>query len=1005
MPGAQHAELQSSDSASNLQNDLSSINLNSKSTMTSNSSATTFTHTQISSTTPSHIILRFCVTADTCFGESILLAADAPHLGSFRIDAAQTMTFEHPGVWTIDIVHPISSPPLRYKYAKRSTDAVIWEAGAARSLSVAPHALRGDLLVRDVWKSKPDPIREAFTTSAFHNVIFRSSTPPNTKLVDAKDSSAVSRALVLGLGSFVVRISVFVERVLDGHEVAVVGETPQLGNGDPCKAPGLNFISQTNDWAVSIALPPDTRRVEYRFLIREKDGNKKVLIEDGVQRELELNDMDRKFLRRESSKERLIPAPGRKDTSNDMALSPMVFAPSEIAFKFPNPWRGAGIALPVFSIRSKNSCGVGEFNDLTKVVDFCVAAGYHLLQLLPINDTTANNTYKDSYPYSAVSSFALHPQYLNIESLGEMPPAELKQYSAEKDRLNALPTVDYVKMMEVKKKYILVMFKLHKQEFLLSKEFQNWFEENQQWLVPYALFRFFMEVNGTSNYDRWGTRSKLTLKEMVNLAAPDSFHFEYLALTYYTKFHLHKQLSAAAKYAEEKQVIFKGDLPIGVNRYCADTWVNPHLFRLHMQAGAPPDFFSKHGQNWLFPTYDWDAMKKDNYAWWRARLGQMGKYFHAYRIDHILGFFRIWEIPQSCRTGMSGRFYPAHAISRQELEAVGLWDIDRYTKPYVRDGILQELFHDDWWKVKDRFFEPLYQDRLKFKDEYDTEKKVEAALATSDDAPESEKNFNEYVTKQLFSLFNNVCLLTDVEDPNLFHPRYMLQGTSSYAELPSGEWKGALYHMHEEYMLRRQDELWKKNGLERLPMMKSASDMLVCGEDLGMIPNCVPSVMEDTSILSLAVQRMPAGDADFGVPSEYKYNCVATTSSHDTSTFRGWWEEISAEMRWKYWTEIMKRDGSLHVPEECTTEIMEWAVSDHLACPAMWTIFPIQDLLGMDAKLRRKDSKEEQINDPSNPDHIWRFRLHLNIEDITENKDFISKLVKLNKEYGRGVAY
>lgn len=354
---------------------------------------------------------------------------------------------------------------------------------------------------------------------------------------------------------------------------------------------------------------------------------------------------------------------------------------------------------------------------------------------------------------------------------------------------------------------------------------------------------------------------------------------------------------------------------------------------------------------------------------------------------------------------MSGRFYPAHAISRNELESVGLWDIDRCTKPYVHDGILQQTFGDEWWNIKEKFFEPSHGNRLQFKKVYNTEKKIEKELSLPSDTPELQHMRNKKLTKKMFDIFNNVCLLVDDADENMFHPRFMMQTTSSHSELPSDDWKRVLYELQEDYMNRRQDALWKHNGLERLPMMKAASDMLVCGEDLGLIPECVPSVMAETCILSLAVQRMPAGDVDFGIPSEYKYECVATTSSHDTSTFRGWWEEISDDMRMRFWTNVMRRGGYERPPAKCTPEIMEWAIVDHLKCPAMWAIFPLQDLLGMDGSLRRKDARAEQINDPSNPNHVWCFRLHMDIEKIVENTAFTDKLRMLNKQNDRGTIY
>lgn len=937
----------------------------------------------------SSLTLRFCVTADTRFGESIVLSGSTSILGSFSPKAAVAMSFESPGVWTIQLEQLRCAEPLQYKYGLKASQQdgghIKWESGSARKLNLDLRPLKGDYLVRDEWRSKPDASREIFSTAAFTDVIFRRPLDDRegAKVAAARDSIALSKALVFGRGAYVARFSVFAERVLLGHEVCVCGSSETLGNDSVEDAVALSDV-ESPVWTGAVPMPAGATDVSYRFLIRDKE-TKKLVVQDARERKLQLNEDDQKFLALKTG------------------VAPIVLAPSECSLAYPTRWKGAGVALPVFSIRSATSCGVGEFNDLPKLVDFCVAAGYQLLQLLPINDTTSNNNYRDSYPYSAVSSFALHPQYINIEALGTMSPEMQEEYEADRKRLNSLDKIDYMKVIDVKLRYIRRMYKLQKNEFLESKEFTSWFEENQNWLVPYAAFRFLMEVNGSSNYDQWGARKSITPSAICDLAAPDTFHFDYFGVAYYTQFHLHKQLSAAAQYAAEHQVVFKGDLPIGVNRYCVDTWVNPHLFRLDMQAGAPPDFFSAHGQNWEFPTYDWDAMSKDNYAWWRSRLGHMSNFFHAYRIDHILGFFRIWEIPAQFRTGNCGRFFPAHPITRQELESLGLWDIDRYVKPYVRDGILQQTFQDEWWKVKDQFFEPLWNDRLQFKPEVDTERKIDQFFPISEDTSDSQRQHNTDMRNKFSQLFNNVCLVVDMEQPDVFHPRFMMQTTSSYAELPN-DWKAALYSLHEQYFLRRQDDLWKKNGLERLPMMKSASNMLVCGEDLGLIPNCVPSVMEETSILSLAVQRMPAGDADFGVPSEYKYECVATTSSHDTSTFRGWWEEIPTDQRRKYWTQLMKRDGK-GPPEECTPEILEWAVTDHLASPAMWTIFPLQDLLGMDSQLRREDAATEQINDPSNPDHIWCFRLHLDIETILEKKEFLQHLAQLNKTHRRGAAY
>lgn len=930
--------------------------------------------------------IRLCVSAPTQYGQQILVAhtsstSPSPSLASL---SPSHMSYEHPALWTISL--PSHHTVLRYKYLLSQdgeTTEPKWETGPDRLLNLSNLSPSvSNLLVRDVWRHQLDFSTDIFSTAAFTRVLFRNVTA-NTKAFDTRLNACISDPSSDGTSSAVVVFKAFVERLVPGDVVCLLGDCPQLGNNDISKAIPL-IDASAPIYSTAVTLPLNRPQCNFSFLIRRGDA---VVVKDTTERQFTLNGADSSFL------------------SSKHGNVPVIYAPCERSFSFQNRWKGAGIALSVFSIRSRRSCGIGEFLDLIKVIDLCKATGYQLLQLLPINDTNVYNDSRDSYPYSAVSSFALHPQYLNIDELGTMPDELLVEYEQERDRLNRNDTIDVVDVMQVKMRFVREMFKRNR-DVLQSSEFKAWFEENQAWLIPYALFRFFMHVNGTAEYDQWGVRSQYSAEEMAEFVQPSSFHYDHLALVYYIQFHLHKQLRKAAEHAEANSVVFKGDLPIGVNRYCADTWTDPNLFRFHMQAGAPPDFFSKYGQNWLFPTYNWAEMKKDNFGWWRARLSHMARYFHAYRIDHILGLFRIWEIPESFRTGMSGRFYPAQAISRSELESKGLWDMDRYTKPYVHDGILQQSFGEEWWKIKEKFFDSLWENRLQFKKKFDTEKKVEKAFIVSGDVPEHERAKNNEVMHKLFDLFNNVCLLIDDEDENMFHPRFMMQTTSSFCELPCDDWRRVLHELQEDYVHRRQDELWRRNGLERLPMMKVASDMLVCGEDLGLIPECVPSVMEETQILSLAVQRMPAGDVDFGIPSEYKYECVATTSSHDTSTFRGWWEEISDEMRRRYWTDVMQRSEYKGAPpSECTPEIVEWAISDHLKCPAMWTIFPLQDLLGMDASLRRKNAEEEQINDPSNPNHVWCFRLHVDTEKILECKGFVEKLRHLNKTYGRGTVY
>ena len=188
--------------------------------------------------------------------------------------------------------------------------------------------------------------------------------------------------------------------------------------------------------------------------------------------------------------------------------------------------------------------------------------------------------------------------------------------------------------------------------------------QNRLWLEPYAAFSALRDRFGTADFRQWGEyarydEQRLRVFRNENRAAIDFYCF--------LQYHLHSQLSDASRYARQRGVVLKGDIPIGVSPSSADVWQYPHLFHLDGQAGAPPDAFAATGQNWGFPTYDWEAMARDGYGWWRARLRKMGEYFDIYRIDHILGFFRIWEIPADAshglRSAVSGRRCPTRARS------------------------------------------------------------------------------------------------------------------------------------------------------------------------------------------------------------------------------------------------------------------------------------------------------------------------------------------------------
>ncbi|MBO4427097.1 MAG: 4-alpha-glucanotransferase [Bacteroidales bacterium] len=577
-------------------------------------------------------------------------------------------------------------------------------------------------------------------------------------------------------------------------------------------------------------------------------------------------------------------------------------------------FRGAGTAIPVFSLRSEHDFGVGEFYDLMPMADWASQTGQTVLQLLPINDTTMTHEWMDSYPYNANSTFALHPQFINLPAAGVKVTAAYKKMRAE---LNALPKIDYVKVNAAKTKLLKEVFAGPEgKKVLESENYRDFFDANAHWLLPYAVFCALRDENGTPDFTQWGPYAKYSLKKAKDYYSAHKDEVDYHC---FVQYHLDKQLKEVRVYAHARGVAFKGDLPIGISRTSVDAWCHPDLFNMDSQCGAPPDAFAVDGQNWGFPTYNWDKMAEDHYAWWKSRLGKMAEYFDAFRIDHILGFFRIWEIPVPEKSGLMGHFSPAMPYAEDEIRAKGL----------PLEGIfLEDPHHKGYW-----------------------------------------------------------------------HPRISAQFTEAYSRL--NEWQKWSYNeLYDDFFYHRHNEFWKRQAMRKLPELLGATGMLACGEDLGMIPACVPEVMGWQKILSLEIQRMPKDPKQtFAIPSEYPYMSVCTTSTHDMSPLRAWWEEEDREHIQRYYNEVLGRGGK--APAECTPEICEQIIAQHLASPAMFTILPLQDWLGMSAELRFADPAEERINVPAICPYYWRYRMHLTLENLLSQKEFNDKVKGMVEESGR----
>jgi 4-alpha-glucanotransferase len=879
-----------------------------------------------------------------------LITGDIEPLGMNTLENAFLLEYHNTEFWrgTIE-VNTAEVAKFRYRYVVQNADGyTIPEGGRPRSIDLSKTGIE-EIQTIDTW-SHAGEYENVFYTDPFQHILLKE----NETSVKVKSPK-----------HFTHLFKVKAPLLKKNEVVCITGSGAAFKDWDT-SSPVL-LSKEGMWWTCKINLPHEVIPLEYKYGVYNIREKSLVRLESGENRHL-----------------------------NGHVQSKGLIILHDGFLRVPNnTWKGAGVSIPVFSLKGKNSFGVGEFADLNLLVDWAKKTGLKLIQILPVNDTIATHTWVDSYPYASISAFALHPIYLSLDAVAGKRYSDLiKPLRKKQKQLNELEVMDYEQVLKFKLSTIRELFAVQKSEFLKDHHFQNFFTKNKHWLVPYAAFCYLRDRNGTSDFTKWKIYSRYDKTAIEKYVSPKAKHYNEIALHYFIQYHLHLQLKDAAEYAHKNGIILKGDIPIGVYRYGCDAWMEPGLYHMEHQAGAPPDDFAVKGQNWGFPTYNWEQMSKDGFEWWHKRFVQMSNYYDAFRIDHILGFFRIWSIPTESVEGTMGYFVPAIPVHVNEFAQRNMWfNYHRLCKPYINDSILWEMFGPNNEKFK-AFLVPTGNNHYELKPEFDTQRKVEAYFAGEEDSEE-----NKHIKQGLFDLISNVILFEHPgSNGHQFHFRIQMDATVSFRHL---DWymQQQLRDLYVDYFYRRQDHFWLKEAMKKLPALKNSTNMLICGEDLGMVPSSVPEVMQQLGILSLEIQRMPKdSNKEFFHPSAAPYLSVVTPSTHDMSTIRGWWEEDRASIQRFYNNELGQWGDA---PYFCDDWINKAIVLQHLYSPAMWSIFQLQDLLGMNERIRRKDPREERINIPAMSKYYWQYRMHLTLEELLKEKDFNESLKQIVEASGR----
>lgn len=892
------------------------------------------------------MILSFNVDYRTNWGEAIYLTADIPQLGNG--DHAKAVKLELYGeqTWKAQVELPDDTPDFKYAYfVKHDNGYEKQEWGHGH------HFRRGEGVksyeIFDRWQDQP-------WDKPFYSVVF-------TDCVCRREG----RALPPKVEAAGLLLSCDAPMVAPDEVLAVSGACDALGNWDASKAVVMSDALFPT-WSCALPLDKLPEDLEYKFLILKKNDLSVVCWEGADNRHMAI-------------------APATK--GENMVVGGMRFVNPKA------PWRGAGVAIPVFSLRSDDDFGVGEFYDIKLLVDWAAKTGQRFIQMLPINDTTMTHTWTDSYPYNANSTFALHPMYLRLQEMGRLADADRQAYYDNLAKeLNSLEEVDYERVNNAKNAFTRELFAEIGEKACKAPMFRKFVKDNASWLTPYAAFCVLRDRNGSADFSKWGAYATYDEEAVAEFVKENQSDINYV---YWIQYHLDKQMRAVRDYAHAHGVAIKGDIPIGISRNSVDAWISPRLFNLDCQAGAPPDDFSVLGQNWGFPTYNWEEMNRDGFAWWKARFRKMAEYFDVYRIDHVLGFFRIWQIPMDQLHGLLGVFNPALPFHPDELRnSYDFWlDVDLQTTPYIMDYFLNDFFGEYTDEARERFLVDAGYGRYRLRPEFATQRQVADYFAGQ---PADEKN--NRLCNALQGLIDQVLFVEDPYEKGKYHPRISAQYTYIYRSLTDYE-RWCFDRLYNDFYYHRHNDFWYGKAMWKLPPIIDATDMLTCAEDLGMIPDCVPAVMSALEILTLDIQRMPKNPREeFGNPAHYPYYTVCTTSTHDMSGIRQWWESDRAATQ-RFYNNILHEGGE--APFFAEPWVCEKIVESHLNSPAMLCILPLQDWLSIDGTVRRENPYKEQINEPAKNPHYWRYRMHLTLENLLGEELYNRRVENLVTTSGR----
>lgn len=992
-------------------------------------------------TTPiGDIIVRFRVNYQTSYGQELYVCGDPVELGKWNPKKAVLLEYVGNGYWEGSIRLPLNDKPqvLYYKYIVfTSARNYFWEGEENHRFELSAAQQPTIFEINDVYHWN-DPINDIYSTSPFTNVLNRRShsTPPS-EIAQTADNTPPNKVKI----TFIVNSP----HVKPNQNLVIVGSSPEIGYWHPENGVKMSDLTFP-EWKATIIFDKSSLPIEYKYCITEKSPSlpgafSNALWESRPNRVCQINSSNN----------------SRDSIKYSIFIDDWITNPNSKQFK------GFGITAPLFALRTEESLGIGQYTDIQKLVEYCNKVGASMINMLPINDTTTDGSWNDSNPYRHISAFALHPIYIDLQQVAEIHPEcqpTLADLNQAKSDLNSCPKVDYPNVFNYKMKKLHEIFELIKNTLDANDDYNSFINKNAQWLKPYALFSVLRDKYHGIDYNQWdethkngkGPLSDQEFSELLERYSTDTVFY------YWVQFICEEQFKAAKNYARKRRVVLKCDVSIGVPSLSADCWLYPSLFNLDMTTFPLTSCDSHSSLEYVYqmfndtkdiendftcPSYNWPQNATTDFSWWRLRLRRLADLFDAIELEHIFEFFRTWDVPrESCVRSILGHYEPSLSYSKGDLKNRGFFDIDKLIKPNINWSSITNRFGPQVGEeVANTFFVQAQncirsQQKFVFKPEYDTEVKISDFL----NQPNTQRLFNinseiekiEFQNK-LFELLSNVILVEDKTKPEHYNVRCQMliesvkrrphgsSGQFDYDIIESNAWteqeKNNLKSLSYDFYDGRQKELWLELSNQRFRMLKETTKMLICAEEVGQTDDVLSKNIQDRGFISLHVQRVPdtsypttcnAGTINslslFGTKlfdkiRQFPYFSIATPSTVNMHSIRGWWAQEDREIIKRFWREEIWRIDE--PPTECEAWIQEIILKQHLWAESIWTVFLLQDLVGIDERFRSQNPEDERINDPNDKNHHWDYRFPFSIEELISASDLSYKIRGFVEASGR----